>query len=48
MRTFSRTGTLPSYFPQQQHKAGAGGAEIHKQSPNIVTVATGLEVATIF
>ncbi|KAM9851124.1 protocadherin-8 [Aulostomus maculatus] len=40
--TFSRTGTLPSYFPQQQHEA----AEVHK--PNIVTVATELEVATIF
>ncbi|XP_035532962.1 protocadherin-8 [Morone saxatilis] len=48
MQTFSRTGTLPSYFPQQQREAGAGGAEIHKQSPNIVTVATALEVATIF
>lgn len=48
MQTFSRTGTLPSYFPQQQRDAGVGGAEIHKQSPNIVTVATALEVATIF
>lgn len=48
MHTFSRTGTLPSYFPQQQRKAGAGGAEIHEQSPDIVTVATALEVATIF
>ncbi|XP_070832304.1 protocadherin-8 isoform X2 [Chaetodon trifascialis] len=48
MQTFSRTGTLPSYFPQQQCEAAIGGAEIHKQSPNIVTVATALEVATIF
>ena len=48
MQTFSRTGTLPSYFPQQQQDTGVGGAEIHKQSPNIVTVATALEVATIF
>uniref|UniRef100_A0A3Q3XIZ5 Protocadherin-8 n=1 Tax=Mola mola TaxID=94237 RepID=A0A3Q3XIZ5_MOLML len=44
----SRTGTLPSYFSQQQRTAATGGAEIHKQSPNIVTVATALEVATIF
>ncbi len=48
MQTFSRTGTLPSYFPQQQREVAIGGAEIHKQSPNIVTVATALEVATIF
>uniref|UniRef100_A0A3Q3M1K8 Protocadherin-8 n=1 Tax=Mastacembelus armatus TaxID=205130 RepID=A0A3Q3M1K8_9TELE len=49
MQTFSRTGTLPPYFPQQQQReAGVGGAEIHKQSPNIVTVATASEVATIF
>ena len=50
MQTFSRTGTLPSYFPQQQQQreAGVRGAEIHNQSPNIVTVATALEVATIF
>lgn len=48
MQTFSRTGTLPSYFPQQQHDTDVGVAEIHKQSPNIVTVATELEVATIF
>ncbi|XP_040913615.1 protocadherin-8 [Toxotes jaculatrix] len=48
MQTFSRTGTLPSYFSQQQHDTGAGAAEIYKQSPNIVTVATALEVATIF
>ncbi|XP_044221815.1 protocadherin-8 [Thunnus albacares] len=48
IQTFSRTGTLPTYFPQQQRDAGAGGTEIHKQSPNIVTVATALEVATIF
>lgn len=43
---FSRTGTLPSYFPQQQRSAAA--AEPQSQSPNIVTVATELEVATIF
>ncbi|GAA6228745.1 protocadherin-8-like [Lates japonicus] len=48
MQTFSRTGTLPSYFPQQQRDPAVGGTEIHKQSPNIVTVATALEVATIF
>ncbi|XP_036965759.1 protocadherin-8 [Acanthopagrus latus] len=48
MQSFSRTGTLPSYFPQQQREAAVGGAEIHKQSPNIVTVATALEVATMF
>ncbi|XP_027146605.1 protocadherin-8 [Larimichthys crocea] len=48
MQTFSRTGTLPSYFPQQQRGAGVGGPEIHKQSPNTVTVTTPLEVATIF
>lgn len=44
--SFSRTGTLPSYFPQQQRSAAAG--EPRSQSPNIVTVATELEVATIF
>lgn len=48
VHSFSRTGTLPPYFPQQQRHAGAGGAEMHNQSPNIVTVATELEVATIF
>ncbi|XP_022597104.1 protocadherin-8-like, partial [Seriola dumerili] len=48
MQTYSRTGTLPSYFPQQQHDSGVGGAEIHKQTPNFVTVATASEVATIF
>lgn len=48
MQSFSRTGTLPSYFPQQQREAAVGGAEILKQSPNIVTVATALEVATMF
>ncbi|TMS06147.1 hypothetical protein E3U43_015906 [Larimichthys crocea] len=48
MQTFSRTGTLPSYFPQQLRGAGVGGPEIHKQSPNTVTVTTPLEVATIF
>lgn len=47
MHTFSRTGTLPPYFPQHQRKAGAGSPEI-QQSPNIVTVATASEVATIF
>lgn len=48
MQTFSRTGTLPSYFPQQQHDTSVGDADIHSQGPNIVTVATALEVATIF
>lgn len=46
MQTFSRTRTLPSYYPQQQHEARGGGAA--RQSPNIVTVATGSEVATVF
>ncbi|XP_071783109.2 protocadherin-8 [Centroberyx gerrardi] len=35
MQTFSRTGTLPSYFPQQQREVAVGGGEIRKQSPNI-------------
>ncbi|RVE57930.1 hypothetical protein OJAV_G00204200 [Oryzias javanicus] len=48
MQTFSKSGTLPSYFNQQQHEAAVAGAPAHKQSPNIVTVATELEVATIF
>ncbi|XP_028992503.1 protocadherin-8 isoform X2 [Betta splendens] len=46
---FTRTGTLPCYFPQYRHEgAAARGVEIYKQSPNTVTVATPLEVATIF
>ncbi|KAK2839852.1 hypothetical protein Q5P01_013592 [Channa striata] len=48
VQTFHRTGTLPSYFPQHQRGPGVGGAVIHKPSPNILTVATPLEVATIF
>lgn len=48
VQNFSRAGTLPPYFPQQQHDTGVEGAEIHKQRPNFVTVATALEVATIF
>ncbi|KAM3862001.1 protocadherin-8 [Diretmus argenteus] len=49
MESFSRTGTLPSYFPYPQREARVGGGDaIHKQSPNILTVATALEVATIF
>nr|XP_040058379.1 protocadherin-8 [Gasterosteus aculeatus aculeatus] len=49
MQTFSKTGTLPSYFPQQQQREGCGGgAGIHNHSPTIVTVATASEVATIF
>lgn len=48
MQTFSKSGTLPSYFNQQLHEAAVAGAPAHKQSPNIVTVATELEVATIF
>ncbi|XP_008273884.1 protocadherin-8 [Stegastes partitus] len=48
MRTYSRTGTLPSYFAQQQREVDAEGVAVHNQSPNIVTVATALEVATIF
>ena len=48
MQTFNKSGTLPSYFTQQQHGAGVGGAADHKQSLEIVTVATELEVATMF
>ncbi|TDH06830.1 hypothetical protein EPR50_G00117600 [Perca flavescens] len=54
IQTFSRAGTLPPYFTQQQQQqqqqreASVGGTEIHSHSPKIVTVATALEVATIF
>uniref|UniRef100_UPI0037E72BA5 protocadherin-8 n=1 Tax=Semicossyphus pulcher TaxID=241346 RepID=UPI0037E72BA5 len=48
MQSFSRTGTLPSYFPPQQCEASVGGPEVLRESPNFVTVATALEVATIF
>ena len=55
MQSFSRAGTLPPYFPQQQRGAAAAAAvaaaeaaEVQNQSPNFVTVATSLEVATIF
>uniref|UniRef100_A0A3Q1IQ13 Protocadherin-8 n=1 Tax=Anabas testudineus TaxID=64144 RepID=A0A3Q1IQ13_ANATE len=48
MQSFNRTGTLPSYFTQYPREAAVRGAEIHKQSPYTVTVATPLEVATIF
>ncbi|XP_068184500.1 protocadherin-8 [Antennarius striatus] len=48
MQTFSRTRTLPSYFPQQQRDDDVGGASMNKQSLNVVTVATPLEVATVF
>ncbi|XP_069558532.1 protocadherin-8 [Brachyistius frenatus] len=48
MQTFNRTGTLPSYFPLQQHEADVGGAAVLRQSPDIVTVATALEIATMF
>ncbi|KAF7667661.1 hypothetical protein LDENG_00052170 [Lucifuga dentata] len=48
VQTFSRTGTLPSYFPHQQGEVGVRQTEIHQQNPNIVTMATPLEVATIF
>ncbi|XP_037542926.1 protocadherin-8 [Nematolebias whitei] len=48
MQTFSRCGTLPPYFPQQLRDAGVGLAAVQKQSPDIQTVATELEVATIF
>ncbi|XP_041662171.1 protocadherin-8 isoform X2 [Cheilinus undulatus] len=53
MQSFSRTGTLPSYFsPQQQRQqhfeAAVGGPEVQRESPSFVTVATALEVATIF
>ncbi|XP_061580429.1 protocadherin-8 [Cololabis saira] len=48
MQTFNKSGTLPSYFTQQQHEPDVGGATELKHSPNIVTVATELEVATMF
>ncbi|XP_060945234.1 protocadherin-8 [Limanda limanda] len=48
MQNFSRAGTLPSYFPQQQHDTSVEGPEIHTQGPTFVTVATGSQVATIF
>ncbi|KAM4609453.1 protocadherin-8 [Polymixia lowei] len=48
MQSFSRMGTLPSYFPNQLREVGVGSGEVQKQSPNIVTVATALEVATVF
>ncbi|XP_015241915.1 PREDICTED: protocadherin-8-like [Cyprinodon variegatus] len=48
MQTFSRSGTLPSYFPQQLHEVVEGRATAHKEIPHIVTVATESEVATIF
>lgn len=43
MYTFSRTGTLPSYFSPQHREA-----DIQKQGPKIVTVASAYEVATMF
>ncbi|XP_046903277.1 protocadherin-8 [Hypomesus transpacificus] len=46
LQTFSKTGTLPSYFSHQQSKSAVGGR--HKHKPEIVTVATESEVATIF
>ncbi|XP_062258823.1 protocadherin-8 [Platichthys flesus] len=48
MQNFSRAGTLPSYFPQQQHDTGVEGPEIHTQGPTFITVATGSQVATSF
>lgn len=48
MQTFSRSGTLPSYFSQQLPETDAGQATVHQETPNIVTVATESEVATIF
>ncbi|CAJ1079471.1 protocadherin-8 [Xyrichtys novacula] len=52
MQSFSRTGTLPSYFPSQLHheqcEVAVGGPEVQRESPSFVTVATALEVATIF
>uniref|UniRef100_A0A673C1H3 Protocadherin-8 n=1 Tax=Sphaeramia orbicularis TaxID=375764 RepID=A0A673C1H3_9TELE len=48
LHSFSRTGTLPSYFSQQHHNAAVGSAETPNQCPNIVTVASAFEVATIF
>ncbi|KAJ0070269.1 hypothetical protein NL108_007605 [Boleophthalmus pectinirostris] len=48
--SFTRTGTLPSYFSQQhrQQQHTMGNAALHKQRPNIVTVASAYEVATMF
>lgn len=48
MQTFSRSGTLPSYFPQQAHETGTGQSTVQQEVPKIVTVATESEVATIF
>ncbi|KAM6985054.1 protocadherin-8 [Aplochiton taeniatus] len=47
-QTFSGTGTLPSYFSHQLREATVGVGTIRRLSPNIVTVANGSEVATIF
>lgn len=48
MQTFSRTRALPPYFPQLPREADVGGVGTHEQSPNVVTMATALEVATVF
>ncbi|XP_034042389.1 protocadherin-8 [Thalassophryne amazonica] len=48
MHTFSRTGTLPPYFPQQTQEAAASDDEIDKEGPNTAAAAAPLEVATMF
>ncbi|XP_068602561.1 protocadherin-8 [Brachionichthys hirsutus] len=48
MQSFSRMGTLPAYFPQQQQEDDVEGAGINQQSPTVVTVDTAIEVATVF
>lgn len=48
MHSFSRMRTLPSYFSQQHYDAAAGSSETPNQCPNIVTVASAFEVATMF
>ncbi|XP_057708795.1 protocadherin-8 [Corythoichthys intestinalis] len=45
MQNYTRTGTLPPYLPQPQVQ---NEPQVHMQSPDIVTVATELEVATMF
>ncbi|PWA31194.1 hypothetical protein CCH79_00002719 [Gambusia affinis] len=39
MQTFSRSGTLPSYFSQQLPETDAGQATVHQETPNIYIVS---------
>ncbi|XP_072300690.1 protocadherin-8 [Eucyclogobius newberryi] len=48
MQTFIHTGTLPSYFSQHHRQHTTGNPALHKQGPNIVTVASAYEIATMF